>query len=77
MPRERHGGSEYLELHEAFSIGLRAPGAELLSRYGFRIARLDRAELLWGRCGVPPLEMGDVEQQPHRWSQAGKRPLPP
>ena len=29
------GGSEYLELHGAFSISLRAPGAELLSRFGF------------------------------------------
>jgi hypothetical protein len=29
------GGSEYLELHGAFSIALRAPGAELLSRFGF------------------------------------------
>ena len=29
------GGSEYLELHGAFSITLRAPGAELLSRLGF------------------------------------------
>jgi hypothetical protein len=29
------GGSEYLELHGAFSIALRAPGAALLSRLGF------------------------------------------
>jgi hypothetical protein len=29
------GGSEHLELHGAFSIALRAPGAELLSRFGF------------------------------------------
>jgi len=29
------GGSEYLELHGAFSIALRAPGAALLSRFGF------------------------------------------
>jgi hypothetical protein len=28
------GGSEYLELHGAFSIALRAPGAALLSRLG-------------------------------------------
>ena len=54
MPRERHGGSEYLELHGAFSIGLHAPGAEPLSRSGLRIARLYRAELLLGRCGVSP-----------------------
>jgi hypothetical protein len=29
------GGSEYLELHGAFSIALRAPGAELLSKVWF------------------------------------------
>ena len=29
------GGSEYLELHGAFSIALRAPGAELLSKAWF------------------------------------------
>jgi hypothetical protein len=29
------GGSEHLELHGVFSITLRAPGAELLSKFGF------------------------------------------
>jgi hypothetical protein len=29
------GGSEYLELHGAFSIALRAPGAALLSKVWF------------------------------------------
>ena len=33
------GGSEYLELHGAFSIALRAPGAALLSRFGFLAGR--------------------------------------
>ena len=33
------GGSEYLELHGAFSIALRAPGAALLSRLGFLAGR--------------------------------------
>jgi hypothetical protein len=33
------GGSEYLELHGAFSITLRAPGAELLSKVGFLALR--------------------------------------
>ncbi len=33
------GGSEYLELHGASSISLRAPGTESLSRLGFDIAR--------------------------------------
>jgi len=31
----RAGGSEYLELHGAFSITLRAPGAALLSKVWF------------------------------------------
>ena len=31
----RPGGSEYLELHGAFSISLRAPGTESLSRSGY------------------------------------------
>jgi hypothetical protein len=34
------GGSEYLELHGAFSITLRAPGAALLSKFGFRAGRI-------------------------------------
>jgi hypothetical protein len=33
------GGSEYLELHGAFSIALRAPGAALLRRLGFLAGR--------------------------------------
>jgi len=33
------GGSEYLELHGAFSIALRAPGAALLRRFGFLAGR--------------------------------------
>jgi hypothetical protein len=33
------GGSEYLELHGVFSIALRAPGAALLSRFGFLAGR--------------------------------------
>jgi hypothetical protein len=33
------GGSECLELHGAFSIALRAPGAALLSRLGFLAGR--------------------------------------
>jgi hypothetical protein len=33
------GGSEYLELHAAFSIALRAPGAALLRRLGFFAGR--------------------------------------
>ena len=36
------GGSEYLELHGAFSIALRAPGAALLSRFGFLAGRRAR-----------------------------------
>ncbi len=39
------GGSEYLELHGAFSIALRAPGAALLSRFGF-LAGAEREKLL-------------------------------
>jgi hypothetical protein len=33
------GGSEHLELHGVFSIALRAPGAALLSRFGFLAGR--------------------------------------
>jgi hypothetical protein len=33
------GGSEYLELRGVFSIALRAPGAALLSRFGFLAGR--------------------------------------
>ena len=49
------GGSEYLELHGAFSIALRAPGAALLSRFGFLAGReaqeIALAVCSW-RCGV-------------------------
>jgi len=55
------GGSEYLELHGAFSIALRAPGAALLSRLGFLAGRGARgialAVALVGGCcgeGEPP-----------------------
>ncbi len=44
------GGSEYLELHEAFSIGLRAPG-ETPQQVWFLDGREAR-ELQSGRCGV-------------------------
>ena len=37
--QSKAGGSEYLELHGAFSIALRAPGAALLSRFGFLAGR--------------------------------------
>jgi hypothetical protein len=47
------GGSEYLELHGAFSIALRAPGAELLSRFGFLAGR-GALEMYLGCCGVSP-----------------------
>jgi hypothetical protein len=33
------GGSEYLELHGAFSIALRAPGAGSSARFGFLALR--------------------------------------
>src|SRR5476649_2255698 len=42
------GGSEYLELHGAFSIALRAPGAALLSRLGFLAGRGARGIALAG-----------------------------
>jgi len=35
LGQPKAGGSEYLELHGAFSIALRAPGAELLSKVWF------------------------------------------
>jgi hypothetical protein len=49
------GGSEYLELHGASSIALRAPGAALLSRLGFLAERGARELHLFlfegRRCG--------------------------
>jgi hypothetical protein len=42
-----------MELHGAFSISLRAPGTEALSRFGYLAGRVVQ-ELLWGRCGVSP-----------------------
>jgi hypothetical protein len=47
------GGSEYLELHGAFSTGLRAPGTEALSRFGY-LAWCAAQKLLLGRYGVSP-----------------------
>jgi hypothetical protein len=41
------GGSEHLELHGAFSIALRAPGAALLSRLGFLAGRGAREIAFW------------------------------
>jgi hypothetical protein len=59
------GGSEYLELHGAFSIALRAPGAALLSRFGFLAGRGAReiALVCWLlgaalRAGSRPAEVG-------------------
>jgi hypothetical protein len=59
------GGSEHLELHGVFSIALRAPGAALLSRFGFLAGRGAR-EIVFAfqpiRGGVAgrnrPAEMG-------------------
>lgn len=59
----RHGGSEHLELHGAFSISLRAPGTESLSRFGYLAERVAQ-ELFLGRCGVSPLGWGDFETRP-------------
>jgi hypothetical protein len=50
------GGSEYLELHGAFSISLRAPGTESLSRFGYLAWRAAQ-ELLLGLRGIP-VEIG-------------------
>jgi len=45
-------GSEYLELHEAFSIALRAPGAALLSKVWFPCRARQRMNCFQGRrCG--------------------------
>ena len=60
------GGSEYLELHGAFSIALRAPGAALLSRLGFLAGRGARGIALGVVLGggalrggwTAPLEVG-------------------
>ena len=46
------GGSEYLELHGAFSIALRAPGAALLSRFGFLLgAEREKLRLFFALVG--------------------------
>jgi hypothetical protein len=46
LGQPKAGGSEYLELHGAFSIALRAPGAELISKSGFLAGRGAR-EMDW------------------------------
>src|SRR5665213_1930765 len=61
------GGSEYLELHGAFSIALRAPGAALLSRLGFLAGRGAR-ELRWLLFLGSALRSG---------KEAASLPLPP
>jgi len=83
QPKAR--GSESLELHGAFSICLRAPEAEPLSRSGYlALGALARKRLLWPlfalRVGVAdrnkPAEMGAGRRRLNR--RLGKEdPLPP
>jgi hypothetical protein len=52
LGQQKAGGSEYLELHGAFSIALRAPGAALLSKVWFPCLARQRMNYFQGRrCG--------------------------
>ena len=61
------GGSEYLELHGAFSIALRAPGAALLSRLGFLAGRGARGIAFGVVLGGGALRGGRTA--PQRWGR--------
>ena len=65
------GGSEYLELHVAFSIALRAPGAALLSRFGFLAGRAAREIALAVVLGGGALRGGKT--YPLRWVAEDRR----
>jgi hypothetical protein len=65
------GGSEYLELHGAFSIALRAPGAALLSRFGFLAGRGAREIALAVVLGGGALRGGKT--YPLRWVAEDRR----
>ena len=56
------GGSEYLELHGAFSTSLRAPGTESLSRSGFLAGARSRAEIALGALRGVPAQKVMVEE---------------
>jgi hypothetical protein len=65
------GGSEYLELHGAFSIALRAPGAALLSKFGFLAGRGAREIALAVVLGGGALRGGKAF--PLRWVAEDQR----
>jgi hypothetical protein len=75
LGQPKAGGSEYLELHGAFSIALRAPGAELLSKVWSPCWARKRVKLFSGaalRAGTGPLWR--VAEDAHLRPQPGRHP---
>jgi hypothetical protein len=71
LGQPKAGGSEHLELHGVFSIALRAPGAALLSRFGFLAGRGAREIALAVVLGGGVLRGGKTS--PLRWVAEDRR----